>query len=306
MISKYHIDVIGFLEVTVGSGQAAVTKICSALKAAKKGSYVSITTANQTFPTRTGEYNAVVYREIQFYDNTVKIDTSKSASEELFPQKSSSGRGQIFLNRVPVLFKIPLSAPQKTLQIITWHCPQPAMVNPNQELNALAESINDCIDNHKNGSTDISIDDSQPVIISGDFNFDTDPNITAAWNVYLFLYGGTLQHGAYLKRFTSLLSGAKTTLVKKDPEFIYKPFTPVDFDDLLCNAFDTILIDSTTLALTGQITTPVVNHLQTLVAPNKITFTYQPPGSIYATQLQINNANKISDHCMVIGCYNIK
>ena len=292
MFKNHNIDLLGILEVTLGTGQEAVKILEAALQANLHTGIGSLTTQNRTFKTRKGEYAAIIHRNTVNSDG-FQIDPTQT-TEELLQQTTSLGT--TFLNRVPVLFKMKLAKPAgKELQLITWHAPQPKHVDPNNALKALSQSIMDLVGTGK-------LDSTLPVMMSGDFNFDTGPSNVLSWNTFFFLSStGNLAWDNYLRAFKTTIAGNPTTLVAKDPAtYANKPRVVVDFDDLLANAYDTVMINETALKLHTASLPAVVNHIKEAVADNKVPFVYKDPSKPDSTQLLIKNANKISDHCAIV------
>ncbi|MDJ0770341.1 MAG: hypothetical protein QNJ12_16200 [Ilumatobacter sp.] len=292
-IRSNNVDLLAIIEVTIKTGESAVQQLAASVGQG----WGSVTTTDRTYVTRKGEFNSVVFNNAST-DGSVHV---AGVTEANFPQKASSGTKTTFLNRVPVLFKFALQQPaNKVLQVITWHTPQPKHINIDQELRAFAESLQDLAILHTNNpSSALAVDVQQPLLVSADFNYDTAPssNQFGPWNRNIYACSLGLAIDGYMRNFAGLNNGKPTTLVAKDPATYANhknAHIPTTFDDLLANAYDNILVNQ--LHMSGSVAT-VENHLQTHVAADKLTFTYNPTNCT----LEISNARKISDHCAVIA-----
>jgi hypothetical protein len=306
MLNHYKVDVLGMLEVTVGAGDAALQKI----KDSNPGYDYTITTV-KNYPTRKGEFSAVLFKTGVLNDGATRFDLSQPNEEWNFPDRYSDlteGKTKsLFVDRVPVVFKIPFSNPaNKVLQIITWHAAQPANANPLIDLAGFALGLQFCI-NRETGTPGQFIDKTQPLIFSGDFNFETAPQMQNLWNIFIYQANDpvTSSINNYLRLFKGSSNGSKTTLVGKDPgTWANKPRNVAAFEDLLKNAYDNILVNESAIVPITPIdsfnVTGVINHIGDFVAGGKPITTIVDPGTgkILVKEL-IDNGNKISDHCAV-------
>jgi hypothetical protein len=339
-ITSHKLDIFSIIEVTCGTGEQAIQQIVSHLT---DYSYIKnqTPTTDQTNKEEKskGEFNAIIYK-CKNSDGSKRLDGDNTKVRNLdkvntiIKELNSSKPGRdntpvltigneiyvkrqyTFKNRVPVMFKLQLFPSDKTVQIITWHAPAPDDMD-GKELKTLAVSINNLVVGNDEQDMEY-IDTAQPVIISGDFNINTDSEKKTEWDQYLYKAGASATQAAnnFIKDFVGLINGLKTTLVKKDPlnrlqkNKSFNPVLEAKFDDLLANAYDNILFNKSQLKLSPDkiksISNPlfIKNHLIDYIWGNTITFSYQPAG-YYTTQLIIDDANRISDHLAVIAEFEI-
>jgi hypothetical protein len=276
-----YIDIACLLEITVLTGEAGIQALVQALGV----NYTyAITSKPDKHMSRLGTYTALILNRSKFnlinsteenFDKSVTVTISSSQQETLS-----------FTNRVPVLFKVPLTQNANSiLQIISWHAPAPGDINPGNDLRVLKELIK----LYTTGPNP-KINTNQPIVISGDFNFNTD---TSAANQYADAWKNIFDPTAFTNlTFKGLFNGHLSTLVKK-PTTNQRRNIPVTFDELLANAYDNIIISN---KITATNPFGVINHIKTEVVGPNIALTYF---NLTELALIIKSGNKISDHCAV-------